>query len=210
MAKAKPQHPLARQYRILSHRAARLTRWVCGVGDSPHRLALGVAIGIFFTMLPMIGLQSLFVLVFAWLLRANKTIGLPLVWISNPATIVPIYYPCYRLGVWITGAEPVSLLWWKKLASPPAEQSAMRFYWESLSQISVPLAVGCTIVAVIAAVISYVGSRWLIVRLRLATAGRRAARRRQRENEAIQKMLEQSVRVAQIPTPERATDAKNG
>ena len=59
--------------------------------DPPHRLALGVAIGMFVTFTPTVGLQMVLVGVLAWLLRANKLVGLPVVWLSNPATVVPIY-----------------------------------------------------------------------------------------------------------------------
>ena len=74
--------------------------------DPPHRLALGIAIGMFVTFTPLIGFQMLISVFLAWLLRANKLVGVPLVWISNPVTFVPIYYPCYWLGCKVLG-QPV-------------------------------------------------------------------------------------------------------
>ena len=66
--------------------------------DSPSRIARAVAIGVFMAWLPLIGLQMLFVLAFSFILRANKVVGLPIVWISNIFTLGPIYYPSYLLG----------------------------------------------------------------------------------------------------------------
>ncbi len=68
------------------------------IDDTPHRLALGVAIGFFVSWTPTIGLQSILVVMFAVLLRANKIVGLPFVWISNPFTFLAIYWPNYLIG----------------------------------------------------------------------------------------------------------------
>ncbi len=68
------------------------------VDDSPHRLALGIAIGLFIAWTPTIGYQMVLVLALATVFRANKVVGLPLVWISNPFTFVIIYWPNYWIG----------------------------------------------------------------------------------------------------------------
>lgn len=75
-----------------------LTHRVLHVDDTPHRVALGVAVGCFSAWMPVVGLQMALVLVLSTLLRANKLVGLPFVWLSNPLTLVPVYYPSYRLG----------------------------------------------------------------------------------------------------------------
>ena len=66
---------------------------VLRLDDTPHRIALGVAIGFFVTWTPTIGIQMILVVALATLLKANKLVGVPFVWISNPFTIVPIYGP---------------------------------------------------------------------------------------------------------------------
>ena len=78
---------------------------VLHVDDTPHRIALSVAIGIFVTWTPTIGLQMIITVLLCWLFRANKVVGVPFVWISNPLTIVPIYYPNYVVGCWLLGGE---------------------------------------------------------------------------------------------------------
>lgn len=135
--------------------------------DPPHRLALGVAVSIFITFTPTIGFQSALVIFLAVLLRANKVVGLPIVWISNPATFVPIYYSCYRIGLWFTGGNRASMQWWRELAQPPADyMEAMAFYWSRFAEIIAPLLTGCFIVAVPLAIVSYFVTYQVIVRHR--------------------------------------------
>ncbi len=66
--------------------------------DSPHRIALGAALGLFVAFLPLFGLHMLLVLALCFALRANKLVAIILVWVSNPFTFIPIYYPSYLLG----------------------------------------------------------------------------------------------------------------
>ncbi len=77
--------------------------------DTPARIARGVAIGMFIAWLPLIGLQMLLVLGLSFIFRANKLSGLPVVWISNPFTLGPVYYPSYLLGSAILKSQPVNL-----------------------------------------------------------------------------------------------------
>ena len=92
-------------YRRVSHF---VVHRILHTDDTPSRIARGVAIGIFVAWLPFIGLQMLIVLGLSLILRANKVVGLPLVWISNIFTLGPIYYPSYRLGSAMLGADAIS------------------------------------------------------------------------------------------------------
>ena len=78
---------------------------VLHVDDTPHRIALGVAIGVFVAWTPTIGFQMPLTVALAWLLGANKLFSVPFVWISNPLTFVPIYMPNYLVGRWILGSD---------------------------------------------------------------------------------------------------------
>lgn len=143
--------------------------------DPPHRLALGVAIGVFVTFMPTIGFQMVMVVALAWLFGANKLAGLPVTWISNPATLVPIYYPAYRLGKWILGGPPVKMQWWKELAKPPdSALEAVRFYWGRMLEIIEPLTVGCLLIATPIAGVAYVLTYQAIDRYRAIRAKRKA------------------------------------
>lgn len=70
------------------------------IDDSANRIAMGVAIGLFVGLTPLIGLHTLIVLPLALLVRANKFVALTCVWVTNIFTAVPIYYFNYMVG-WI-------------------------------------------------------------------------------------------------------------
>jgi uncharacterized protein (DUF2062 family) len=68
------------------------------IDDSAHRIALGVAVGFFVAWTPTIGFQMALTIAIAAAVRANKVVGLPIVWISNPVTAVPLYYYNWVIG----------------------------------------------------------------------------------------------------------------
>ena len=90
---------LARKKRWLTdHRMTLVT-----MADTPHSVALGSAIGIFFGFTPLYPLKTLLSIALAWLLRCNKiaaaiavTLHDVLIW-AMPA----IYFGEYRLGCWV-------------------------------------------------------------------------------------------------------------
>ncbi len=66
--------------------------------DSAHRLALGVACGIFVGFLPIIPFQTPVVLALAFLLRCNKPVAWIATLISNPLNLIPFYAMLYWVG----------------------------------------------------------------------------------------------------------------
>lgn len=68
------------------------------IDDSPHKIALGLAIGLFIAWTPLLGIHLLMVIALTVLLRANKFAALTSVWVSNIFTIPFVYYPSYLVG----------------------------------------------------------------------------------------------------------------
>lgn len=70
--------------------------------DTPHSIALGAAIGVFVAFTPTVGVQMLVVLLIAGLTRPlfrfNRVAALIAVYISNPLTMVPLYWFNYTIG----------------------------------------------------------------------------------------------------------------
>jgi uncharacterized protein len=133
-----------------------ITHRVLHADDPPHRLALGVAIGVFVTFTPTVGFQMVIAVFLAWWLRANKAVGVPVVWISNPATFVPIYYSCYWVGRHILGKNGIGRAWWAELTRPPEGWwPAVTFYWSRFTEIAWPLWIGGFIVGGACEVVSY-------------------------------------------------------
>ena len=126
----------------------------------------------FVTFTPTVGFQMVLVVFLAWLLRANKAVGVPLVWITNPATIVPIFYTCYRVGRFVLQQEGVGLEWWEELAHPTGSWwGHVVFYWKHIMEIASPLWVGSAIVATILGYISYYVSYYAIYGYRMKRWG---------------------------------------
>jgi len=76
------------------------------IDDSPQKIALGLAIGLFVAWTPLLGLHILIVIALSMLLRANKFAALVSVWVSNVFTFFIIYYPAYLLGRAVCGIFP--------------------------------------------------------------------------------------------------------
>ena len=124
--------------------------------DPPHRVALGMAVGMFVAFTPTVGIQMVIAGFLSWLLRANKAVSMAAVWISNPATLVPIYWYGYRIGCAVLALDPIGRAWWAELATPPtAWWPAVSFYWSRLLEVAVPLWLGGAIVGLVCGYASY-------------------------------------------------------
>jgi len=73
--------------------------------DTPHRIAWGVFLGAMIAFTPTLGLQIVLYLPIAALLRANKLSGIPILFISNPFTAVPLYYTTWSVGAAVLQPE---------------------------------------------------------------------------------------------------------
>ena len=82
-----------------SNRLIRFLKFrILHVDDSPHRIALGAAAGLFVAWTPLLGVHILMAWGLSFVLRANKLVSLLFVWVSNPFTLIAIYYPNYVVG----------------------------------------------------------------------------------------------------------------
>ena len=139
--------------------------------DTPHSIALGAAIGTFVAFLPLIGIQMIVSVALAALLRANKAICIPIVWITNPLTAVPIYGPCLLLGHFVLGLGKPDAAVLNELTAPVEGASWFEVgFWTNLFSRFINLGqelwVGCTIVATVLALLSYPLTRWAVVSYR--------------------------------------------
>ena len=167
------QEQLRRRIRRLRRRFRHFVfHSVLHADDPPHRLALGIAIGVFVTFTPTVGLQMMIVVFLAWLFRANKLVGLPIVWITNPATIMPIFYTCYRIGGTILGRPAVGLHWWGRLAERPDPWwDRVQFYWNHFMEIAAPLWIGSMLLSLILGYAVYYISYYAIAGYRMRRWG---------------------------------------
>ncbi len=132
--------------------------------DPPHAIALGVAVGVFVGFLPLVGLQTVIAIAVAALLRANKIVCVPIVWITNPVTMWPIYYGCLKLGQVVTPWRTSTTEDVKRLVQIANEGSLFDpAFWGKLATflggVGVELWVGCIIVGLAFGIPAYFGSR---------------------------------------------------
>ena len=164
---------------------------VLGVHDTPHRIALGVAVGMFAAWMPLIGCQLILTLLLATILRANKVVGLPFVFISNPFTAW-LYIPNYLLGHWLLGGQREDV--WKLLGRIDASCWTERFtIWiDAMAGAFGQLLLGSFIIALLLAVGSY-----FVVRQGTAAYRRRRSLHRLRLRQRCQ--AARSVAAADAP-----------
>ena len=102
------------------------------------------ALGIFLAFVP-VPFQMVLAAIAAILFRVNILIAVSTVWITNPITIPPIFFFCYKLGAWL-------------LDTPPGHfRFELSFHWlaNELSAIWQPFLLGCFVVACISSMISF-------------------------------------------------------
>ncbi len=118
------------------------------------------AVGLFCAFIP-VPFQMLLAAPGAVIFSANLPLSVALVWITNPITMPPIYYGCYKLGAWILGVE--------------IQQNfvmSLDYVWEVFGTIWQPFLLGCAVVSIVSAFMGY----WAIQLIYRLKAYRRAKR----------------------------------
>lgn len=134
-------------------------RQLLHLDDTPHRIAVAFALGVYIAFSPLIGLHTAMVFLFAWLFRLNTIALLLGSLLNNPWTFGPLFGGCLWLGLKLYGM---------KLTIPPID-------WHHLTLINlmpqlkpylIPFFLGTTLIGVIASVIAYLFANYLITQYR--------------------------------------------
>lgn len=145
---------------------------VLHTNDTPHAIALGAGIATLVAFLPLMGIQTFIAIGLSALVRANKAICIPIVWITNPFTFVPIYTACWWVGRLLrptsTGPGREAVL------SSMHELQSMSLleaeFWNSLLKTMMGLGkelwLGCLVVGIVGALLAYAFSRWGVISYR--------------------------------------------
>jgi uncharacterized protein len=137
------------------------------MADTPHSIALGSAIGIFFGFTPLWGFKTLLSIAVAWVCRSNKIAAAIAVTLHDLyLPLLPaIYYWQYQLGVVVLHGHKHRLsafqhwgLW-----------SYMR--WDTFSTYGLPLLVGSLCLAIPSSILVYIIMRMLVSRARAPEKG---------------------------------------
>jgi uncharacterized protein (DUF2062 family) len=90
---------------VVQRRLRLLYLRIIGFRGSPHELALGMTIGIFIGIMPIVPFHMITAVALAILLKASKITAAGATWICNPVTVYPIYNYCYKIGTTILGFD---------------------------------------------------------------------------------------------------------
>lgn len=82
-------------------------KWIVRLRRSPRAIAGGLALGTFVAFTPTVGVQFAIAIFLATLLGMNRPASLVTIWITNPATIAPVYTFNYWVGKLIWPGPPV-------------------------------------------------------------------------------------------------------
>ena len=169
--------------------------------DPPHALALGLAIGVFVAMTPTIGAQMVIAAAIAASFRANKILAMAAVWISNPVTMVQIYYVNWRIGQHfvetgvVDGASAVQAQITKIVESIGGMSNLFfhlldKAFWSEVLRLvwalGIELWIGSFLVGLVCALPSYAITRWIITAYRRRVPRPRFLRRKARRSETAQ------------------------
>jgi len=150
------------------HRARRLIAHnILHADDTPHSIAMGASIAMFIAILPLIGVQMILSVAVAALLRVNKAVCVPVVWISNPLTALPLYGACFAVGRAVMNSTSPETVVLTELAEPVKAVSWLELsFWTNLFShlvsLGVELWVGSAIIGLGLAILTYPLTRWLI------------------------------------------------
>jgi uncharacterized protein (DUF2062 family) len=135
-----------------------------------HSVSTAFAIGLFWGFIPM-PFQMIPAALLAIVFRANLPISVALVWVSNPVTMPPLFYFCYKVGTWILRLPP----------KPFHFELSWAWLGSGLLDIWQPFLLGCVVVGGIASLLGYVSMRtfW---RWHVARNWQRRKERRQRHD----------------------------
>jgi uncharacterized protein (DUF2062 family) len=163
-----PGNPIKRLYAYF----AGLVRKLLELKDTPHSIAGGVAIGMFFGFTPLFGLKTLLSLGTAYAVRCNPIAAVVTVCLHDIVTpLWPVLLRIeYDIGYWIL-SNPHTLP--PKLETHHLHVEEM-LKWTTFLNVGLPLLVGSLFIAVPSAALAYV--------VTLAIAKRRNHRLLAREN----------------------------
>jgi hypothetical protein len=168
--------------------------------DTPHSLALGVSIALFVAILPLVGIQMFLSVAIAALLRANKAVCVPVVWISNPLTMVPLYGGCLTFGRFLLGSDDgtgaADLL--GAFTAHTAELSWLTLeFWSqlftNLADLGIELWLGSFVIGLPISLLFYPLTRWLVSSHREKRRRRLLRRQLYRTQLASQRSTKQEV-----------------
>jgi uncharacterized protein (DUF2062 family) len=135
------------------------------IADTPHSIAFGSAIGIFFGFTPLYPLKTLLSILLAWILRCNKIAAVIAVTLHDVLifALPAIYFGEYKLGCWTLQRTPHHIRFGNFALRDYLHWHVFsRVVWPTLE----PALIGSLFLALPSAVATYILVRLLVRRAR--------------------------------------------
>jgi uncharacterized protein (DUF2062 family) len=129
--------------------------WLWHHEGSHGQRARGLAAGVFMGCFPIFGLQTLFGIALASVVRGNHILAAAGTWISNPFTYVPLYWFNYAVGCQLLGPGP---------ALPTLQQIQRVGIWDLGLAMTSRLMLGSALVGLVASLLLGGIYWWLLER----------------------------------------------
>lgn len=165
-----PDHKLIRNHKTLNRVFGTLLHDPNLLHMNRRSVSGAFFVGLFLAFVPL-PIQMILGVALSILLRINMPITLGLVWITNPVTMGPIFYFCYKVGTWLLGTPLLDIEF-----SPSWEwlQTELTVIWQ-------PFLLGCFVTGLTAGIVGFITIR-ILWRLHLVSYIKtRRERRRERE-----------------------------
>lgn len=124
-------------------------RQILIIKESPRRIAIAFAIGVFIGMSPLLGIHTVLGLAVAWIFRLNRFVTLAGVFVTNPWTIVPIYTFSTWVGAKIMGINDI-------IPDIDWANISLQVLMNEFRPLILPFITGTFVIGTISAAVSYI------------------------------------------------------
>ena len=138
-----------------------LLRAILSLEDSPHSIAKGTAIGMFLGLTPTVGIQMILVMLVSLFVRFNRKAALITVYISNPFTMIPMYWANYKVGT-LFFEDTVTRQDFERLLTYHGFNEWLSAIHAIFVDVGMPLLFGSAVVATTGGILTYPLMRWLL------------------------------------------------
>lgn len=156
-----------------------LLRYVLSLDDTAHHIALGTTMGMFIGLTPTVGIQMAIVIAVYYIclpfFRFNCKAAIVTVYISNPLTMVPLYWFDYRVGQLVFGGDDITTDRIREIVTYEGFAEWWRAIVTLFVDLGLPMFAGSLIVGSVGAAATYPTMRYLL-RLFRNDSGRTAAK----------------------------------
>ncbi|MGF7156753.1 DUF2062 domain-containing protein [Bartonella heixiaziensis] len=147
--------------RSFSRSFSYIRKRILRISATPHKVALGFAIGIFLACSPLFGMHIILAIFFSWLLRGNFAAAIIGTIFSNPLTFLLIVMADYKVGYlclsFFSNVNEISLSQIRTLFDGLTLSNVPLLFkgaWETIMR---PMILGGTLLGFIFAGLSYIG-----------------------------------------------------